>query len=157
MNGIIQTPQERGQALAAMERMQEGITALAEMLRVTNERMQALEAAVRTLEKVTPGQAARINKAIRERAWTVCEDWRMGVWITPVRQGVGQVAAEKRFEADRDALKALAAAIRKTVKEMTGARTMREVARCDYDSVIALVIDWEDYEAIQGIRKKVAE
>lgn len=155
MNGIIQTPQEQGQTLAVMAQMQEGITALAEMLRVTNERMQALEAAVRTLEKVTPQQAARINKAIRERACAVCEDYQMGVTITPVRQGVGQVPEEARFEANRDAAKRLAAAIRKTVQEMTGARTMREVARCDYDSVIGLVIDWEDYETIQEIRKKV--
>lgn len=122
----------QGDAVSMMRQMMDGMAAMAEMMRVQGERMAALEAAVRTLEKVTPQQATRINRAIRERAAAVCEDYRMS-------------GNEK----------AVASEIRRTVCEMTGARAMREVARCDYDSIVALVIDWDDYDKIQRIRKKV--
>ena len=41
---------------------------LADMLRVTNARMGEMEKVIRTLEKVTPRQAAEINARIRQRA-----------------------------------------------------------------------------------------
>lgn len=116
----------------AVQQMREGMTALAEMLRVTNERMQALEAAVRTLEKVTPGQATCINKEIRNRAAEICGDWMM--------DGMEQKIAGE---------------IRKTVRTMTGAQTAREIARCDYGSVMEMIDGWEDYDLIQKIRKGV--
>lgn len=136
------------------------IGALAEMLRVTNERMQALEnevrslgAAVRTLEKVTPQQASRINKAIRERGLELCREYRIGVTITPVAQGVGSVPEQARFEASAEKAKKISAAIRAEVRTMAGAKTAREVARCDYETVIGYVQAWEDYETIQRIRR----
>ena len=136
------------------------IGALAEMLRVTNERMQALEnevrslgAAVRTLEKVTPQQASRINKAIRERGLELCREYRIGVTITPVVQGVGSVPEQARFEASEEKAKRISAAIRAEVRTMAGAKTAREVARCDYETVIGYVQAWEDYETIQRIRR----
>ena len=136
------------------------IGALAEMLRVTNERMQALEnevrslgAAVRTLEKVTPQQASRINKAIRERGLELCREYRIGVTITPVVQGVGSVPEQARFEASEEKAKKISAAIRAEVRTMAGAKTAREVARCDYETVIGYVQAWEDYETIQRIRR----
>lgn len=135
------------------------ISALAEMLRVTNERMQALEnevrslgAAVRTLEKVTPQQASRINKAIRERAEEICMEYRMTVLGVRIREdgkaeGPGEVLAYPKKA------KLLAAAIRAEVRTMAGAKTAREVARCDYETVIGYVHAWEDYETIQRIRR----
>ena len=62
------------------------ISALAEMLRVTNERMAEMEKTIRTLEKVTPQQGLNINRAIRERAAEICQEYRMGVTVTPVEQ-----------------------------------------------------------------------
>ena len=136
-----------------VDRMTEAIASLAEMLRVTNERMAAMEKVIRTLEKITPQQAGNVNRAIRERAGEICAEYLMGVRITPVVQGVGSVPEAARFEANPEKKKALAAEIRKAVREMTGARSTREIARCDYDTVIAFVMDWDDYDIIQRIRK----
>lgn len=140
-----------------MEEMAGLIGSLAEMLRVTNERMAAMEAAMRSLEKVTPAQASNINKCIRERAAEICESYRMGVKITPVEEGHGSRPEAARFEANPEKAKKLIAAIRKDVSVMTGARTMREVARCDYGTVIDFIVDWDDYEAVQKIRRAAGQ
>ncbi len=160
----ITVPEEKGisatEARSLIGSMSGQIGALAEMLRVTNERMQALEdevrslgAAVRTLEKVTPQQAGRINKAIRERGLELCREYRIGVTVTPVVQGVGSVPEQARFEASAEKAKRISAAIRAEVRTMAGAKTAREVARCDYETVIGYVQAWEDYETIQRIRR----
>ena len=108
---------------------------------------------MRTLEKVTPGQATNMNKAVRERAAELCRAYRMGVTITPVEQGRGSVPERARFIPNPEKVKKINAAIRKAVSEMTGARTMREVARCDYGTVIEYIMDWDDYETVQRIRR----
>ena len=152
--GGIAIPESRALAMAnKIEEMAGLIGSLAEMLRVTNERMAAMEAAMRSLEKVTPAQASNINKCIRERAAEICASYRMGVRITPVEEGHGSRPEAARFEPNPEKAKKLIAAIRKDVKVMTGARTMREVARCDYGTVIDFVMDWDDYETIQKIRR----
>ena len=103
---------------------------MAEMIRATNERMAALERTVRTLEKVTPAQAAELNGAIRRRAREACEEYRCG----------GQE-------------KAAAAEIRRYVRLMTGARCARDIARCDFRAALEAVCDWDDYGAMKAIRK----
>lgn len=133
--------------------MAEQIGSLAEMLRVTNERMAAMEAAIRTLEKVTPQQAAEINRRIRERAGEICEAYRMGVTVTPVEPGRGSVPEAARFEPNTEKLKAVAAAIRTEVRIMTGAKTAREIARVDFGTVRDAIAGWDDYEVIRKIRK----
>lgn len=130
------------------------IGALAEMLRVTNERMAEMEKVIRTLEKVTPRQAGNVNRAIRERAAEICREYRMGVTITPVEPGRGQAPEKARFEPDKEKAKAVGTAIRRDVRAATGARSMQAVARCDYSTVIGMIMDWDEYETIQGIRKK---
>lgn len=114
-----------------MEAMAEQLGLMADMLRTTNERMAAMEKTIRTLEKATPGQAADINRAIRERAKEICGEYRMS-------------GTEK----------AVASAIRKTVREMTGVKTAREVARCDVKIALEMIRGWEEYPEIQAIRKK---
>ena len=152
------------QVVAEVGRASELLAALAEMLRNTNERitemgqrMAEMEKTVRTLEKVTPQQAGNINKGIRDRAVAICEEYRMGVTVTPVEQGRGSVPEKARFEANGEKVNALAAEIRKDVRKLVGVKATREVARCDYDTVIAYVIDWEDYDKIQRIRKGAKE
>ena len=110
-----------------------GMRAMGEMMRVMNERMTAMEQTIRTLEKVTPGQAAEINKRIRGRAAEICREYSMA-------QG-----------------KTVAGAIRKDVREMTGVKTAREIARCDYPAVKEFVESWEDYDVIMKIRAKERE
>lgn len=112
------------QTLALMQGM-------AEMVRATNERMAALEMQVRMLEKVTPSQATDLNRAIRERTAEVVEEYRLKGLNKPV-----------------------AAAIRKAVRLSTGARSVREIARCDYRPILELVLTWDDYKAIKAIKTK---
>ena len=133
--------------------MAEKMGSLAEMLRVTNERMAAMEAAIRTLEKVTPQQAAEINRMIRERAEEICMEYRMGVTVTPVEPGRGSVPEAARFEPNPEKRKAVAAAIRTEVRIMTGAKTAREIARVDFATVRDAIAGWDDYEVIRKIRK----
>ena len=102
---------------------------MADMVRATNERMAALEQQVRMLEKVTPAQATDLNAAIRARAAAACQEYRMA-------------GMEK----------AVGAAIRKTVRLATGARSIREIARCDYKPVRELVDTWDEYKAMKAIK-----
>ena len=120
-----------------MRKLVEANRGLADMLRVTNERLAAMEQAVRTLEKVTPQQAAEINRAIRQRA--------------------GEIRLEYGMRDKPDTEKAVAAEIRKAVREMTGVRTAREIARCDCGTVKEFIRGWEDYDVIQRIRRKERE
>ena len=106
---------------------------MADMVRATNERMTALEQQVRMLEKVTPSQAADLNALIRERAAAVCAEYRMTGLEKPV-----------------------AAAIRKSVRLATGARSAREIARCDYKPVRDLVGAWDEYKTLKAIKAKGA-
>lgn len=107
------------------------LQSMADMMRITNERMAAMEQTIRTLEKVTPGQAHNINQCIRERAAELCQDYRM-------------TGNEK----------ATGAAIRKEIREATGARNMQGVARCDYQTVIDMILDWDDSQTMKAIRQR---
>lgn len=122
------------EAVRLIGAMAEQITRMAQAMEETRERMAELEAAVRTLEKVTPAQANRINQAIRERAAEICQDWRMD-------------GAEKL----------VGTWIRKTVREKTGVNTAREIARCDFDSVCGMIAGWEDVALIRGARRRKKE
>ncbi len=133
--GILPSDLREGQGLIeSAKRIQDmagQMRLLADMLRETNARMAAMEKTIRTLEKVTPRQAAEINARIRERAAEVCREYRAG----------GQE-------------KAAAAAIRKDVRNMTGVRTAREIARCDFGTVTEAIRDWDDYQVMKKIRQK---
>ena len=113
----------------------EQMAAMAEMLRITNERMAAMEAALKTIEKVTPGQVQKINLAIREKAAEICEEYRIGD------------DPKKRTQ--------IISSIRKTVRELTGCQANREIPRCDYETVVNYILEWDDYERIQKIRKGI--
>ena len=43
------------------------------------------------------------------------------------------------------------------MREMTGVKTAREIARCDYPAVKEFVESWEDYDVIMKIRAKERE
>ena len=106
---------------------------MADMVRATNERMAALEQQVRMLEKVTPAQAANLNAAIRARATAACQEYRMAGLESQV-----------------------SAAIRKTMRLATGARSVREIARCDYKPILELVNTWDEYKTMKAIKAKGA-
>ena len=137
-----------------------GMRAMGEMMRVMNERMTAMEQTIRTLEKVTPGQAAEINKRIRSRAAEICREYQMGgVRGMYVATGGGESweAGPQIWQPDPERLKELTGAIRRDVREMTGVKTAREIARCDYPAVKEFIDGWDDYDVIRGIREKERE
>ena len=126
--------QQRGalqEVLQTAAGMAKQMQIMADMMRVTNERMAAMEKTIATLEKVTPGQAAEINAGIRTRASEICQDYRAA--------GMEKQAA---------------AAIRKDVRNMTGARTAREISRCDYQTVLKTVREWDNYQTMKALRAK---
>ena len=116
---------------AEMQQMREALQSMAGLLRTTNETMAQLQRQVRLLEKVTPAQAGAINKAIRERAATLC-----------------------RVYGARDCDKAVAAAIRKAIKLRFGANTAKELPRCEYEVAMAQVVGWDDYRAMKEIKAR---
>lgn len=120
------------QVTAMAAQMTAQMAAMAEMMRMTNERMAELEKTVRTLEKVTPQQITAINKAIRDRAKEVCEDY--------LAEGAEKMAG---------------AAIRQAVRKMTGAQATREICRCDAGTAIRFIQEWDDPGEMRKIRKKV--
>lgn len=135
-----------------------GMRAMGEMMRVMNERMTAMEQTIRTLEKVTPGQAAEVNRKIRERAGEICREYHMGEELGMfVASGGKWEAVPQIWQPDPEQLKEIAGAIRKDVREMTGVKTAREIARCDYPAVKEFIESWEDYDVIRGIREKERE
>lgn len=118
----------------AVVQMTEVMRGMAEMLRSTNERMTALEQQVRMLTKVTPAQAASINMAIRNRAAELCLEYR----------ACGNE-------------KAVATAIRKEVKLVTGVASVRELPRCQYSIAMDQIGMWDDYKTMRRVRERAAE
>lgn len=104
---------------------------MAMLLRSMGEEISDLRRQVRLLEKVTPSQASAINRAIRERAARLCQDYR-----APGGE------------------KAVGAAIRKAIKVTFGASTVRELPRCDFEVALEQVRIWDDYKAMMAIRRK---
>lgn len=107
------------------------VNSMASLLRMTNERIAALEAEVKRLTKVTPSQASALNKAIRDRAAAICAKHHA-------------TGCEK----------AMANAIRAAVKHTCGISTARELPRCDYAVAIRQVEIWDDYRKIREIKAK---
>ena len=112
--------------------MAETMQRMSETMQDVLDRMAELEAAVRTLEKVTPAQANQINAAMRERAREICEDWRID-----------------------GGRKIVTGWIRRAVTDRTGAKTAREIPRCDYGSVMGMIAGWEDVELIRDVRARM--
>ena len=91
--------------------------------------LKALESEVHRLVKVTNAQATEINAAIRQRAAEVCKLHRA-----------------------EGCEKAVAAAIRKSLKATCGTGTVRDLPRCDYSTALRLVQLWDDYAVMQAIK-----
>lgn len=118
----------------ALEQMGEIMRGMADMLRVTNERITAMEREVRLLTKVTPAQANAIHEAIRSRAAQVC--------------------AQHRAEGGE---KAAANAIRRAVRLTTGISSVRDLPRCEYGVALEQVQLWDDYKAMKAIKARIGE
>lgn len=136
-NGMLtlpRAPETLAQTREALDRMLKILSSMAETTRATNERMAALEETVRRLEKATPAEAAALNAAVRKRAKELCAAWR----------AEGQE-------------KAAAALIRKGLRAQTGARTAREIPRCDLGAAMLYAESWEDVAAMRRLREEARE
>lgn len=131
-DGTVMTAEEV--TASQLQRMGDMLATMAAMLKATTESMEQLRRQVRLLEKVTPAQAAAINRAIRERAVEICS-------IYLVRDDRGPKLA--------------AAAIRKAMRLQFGIRTANEIPRCDYQVAMDMVQSWDEYKIMMEIRKKV--
>jgi len=120
---------ETEKAVELLQGMTEQMVRMAAAMEETRERMAELEQAVRTLEKVTPAQGAEINRRIRTRAAEICGDWGL-----------------------RGSQKLVAGWIRRAVRDRTGVKTAREVARCDFGAVCGMIDAWEDVALIRKAR-----
>ena len=118
--GPVSRPYEDDEALQVIRTMAEMITGMRDQL-------QVLQLKVAMLEKVTPMQAKDLNLRIRERACGLEMSWDLPVG-----------SAQK-----------LMTAIRRDIRMETGARSTRDIARCDYPVVCALISDWEEYQTIR--------
>lgn len=105
---------------------------IANLLRITNERIKALEDEVKRLTKVTPAQASALNRLIREHAALICEKHR----ATGCEKMIGT-------------------AIRKAIKNTCGISSIRELPRCDYSVAIRQVEIWDDYRQVLEIKRRV--
>lgn len=120
-------------ARAELRAMADAMQTMAAMLRATNENMEALRRQVTLLEKVTPAQATQLNRAIRSRAQALCGDYRL------------PEAGER----------AVAAEIRKALRLQFGARTVKDLPRCEHETAMQLVGMWDDYKVMTGMRRKL--
>ena len=121
-------PMTGGQA----DQMIELLRSMAGMIRATNERMTALENEVRRLTKVTPAQAAAINRAIRARAEDECRAHRCP-------------GAER----------AAGTAIRKSLRLVFGITGVRDLPRADYAVAMRHVGMWDDYDIMTRLKRGV--
>lgn len=109
---------------------EELIRSMAEMITGMRDQLQALQLKVAMLEKVTPMQVKDVNLRIKERACGL-----------EMAYGLPAGSAQK-----------LQTGIRRTVRLETGARSVRDIARCDYPVVCELIGDYEDYALIDKLR-----
>ena len=120
-------------AVQQVAQMASAIQTIADLMRVQSERMAALEKKVAMLEKVAPAQATELNKRIRDRASALCTAYRV-----PMDQS-GRAAA----------------AIRKYIQGETGARCIREVARCDYPTVCNMIATYDNSQLMRQLKKGI--
>lgn len=120
--------QEMARQMAAMS---EAMRTMAAMLKATNENVEALRRQVATLEKVTSVQVSAINRAMREQAAELCEQY-------------GAAGSEK----------AAANAIRHDFKAQFGITVPRELPRCDYKAAREYIQWWDDYTTMKAIKRK---
>ena len=106
--------------------MNEAMSRMAGLIVDMHGQLQALQAKVAMLEKLTPMQVKDVNLRIRERA----------------------CGLEMEYDLPAGSAEKLQTLIRRQVRMETGARSARDIARCDYPVVCGLIADWEDYGAI---------
>lgn len=118
---------------ANMQQIGTVMQAMAGRIAELTEGMRQLKAQVAQLEKVTPMQAREINKAIQERARVLSIEYCTGPY------------------------QPICTAIRRALRLETGCRSVKDIARCDYQVAVEIVETWEEPEILRQIADKVKE
>lgn len=124
-------PAKLADLAAGQRQIAEAMHALAEMARMTSERMTMLERQVSLLTKVTSMQARELNTAIRARAVELA-----AMYTLPGCEN------------------ALANAIRRDLRITAGVSSVRELPRCEFKVYMQQVEMWDDYKIVKAIRQK---
>lgn len=116
---------------ARMERVEQAVMQMREMMLAMTEEVARLNRAL-ALMRVSRTQEVALNEAVRARARALCRD-----------EGLGKGAERK-----------MAAAIRTTVRDVTGARAMGDVQAQQYEKTLQLIDTWRMAGAIRRIRRE---
>ena len=125
-----------------MEELARRVDSLAALVMAQN---AVLEKISRHMEeqRVTRTQETAIKRAIQARAKEIA-----------LREGL-----KGRYDPDAgeylEPEKRLGAAIRKTLRELTGARAAGDIRACVYDSAMKHIMEWDYPGAIRRIRKEM--
>lgn len=116
---------------ARMERVEQAVMQMREMMLAMTEEVARLNRAL-ALMRVSRTQEVALNEAVRARARALCRE-----------EGIGKSGERK-----------MAAAIRTTVRDVTGARAMGDVQAQQYEKTLQLIDTWRMAGAIRRIRRE---
>lgn len=140
-NLIAPAEQERG--MVTQEQMQQAfmqvnmaMSQMVNMMGAMSENIQRLTRSMELLERLTPGQAQALGKAIRERAAALLDMY--GIAQTQKAQGK---------------VKTL---IRRELRNVTGVegKSLRDLPKCEYQVMLNRVSLWDDYDAMMGVEQE---
>lgn len=117
--------------LVAVNQLAQAMQSMGDMMRMTGERMSAMERELKLLTPVTGVQKGAIHTAIRERAAELCESYHAA-------------GCEK----------SVCAAIRRELRLQFGINNISSLPRCEYQVAMQSVALWDDYKAMKGIKAK---
>ena len=128
-DGIL--PQPTGEEIAALARKVDSLAALVLAQNAAIERM----AAMLEERRVTRSQESALKIAIHRRAEEVCR--------------------EAEFSG-REASRRVNAAIRKTVREVSGCRAVGDIPAAQFEKILRLIVVWNMAGAIRRIRRDLS-
>lgn len=122
-----QLPATQEQWLGMFRQMLESQQAMAQEI-------EQLRRSVQLLTKVTPAQAAAINRAMRERAEALSARYR--IWDI------------------ENHVTLLSNCIRRDVRFRAGISSIKELPRCECEAYLHYIEMWDDYKAVRALREK---
>ncbi|MDD3212193.1 MAG: hypothetical protein PHY64_00870 [Eubacteriales bacterium] len=138
-------PAEQEQGMMAPEQMQQAVVQmntamqqLANMMAAMSENIHQLTRRMELMEKLTPGQAQELGKAVRERAAALLNLY--GIAQTKRAQGKVQTL------------------IRRELRNAAGVegKSLRDLPKFEYQVALNRVALWDDYDAMMGVASEQA-
>lgn len=122
---------EFASVIVAVNQLAQTMQSFGDMMRLTSDRMSAMERELKLLTPVTGVQKGAIHTAVHERAAELCESYH----------ATGHE-------------KAVCAAIRRELRLQFGINNISSLARCEYQVAMQSVALWDDYKIMKGIKAK---